>query len=121
MLNKKAVAFEFQNGSDDIAKYFDTKFNNSEKIPIVGKYADNENARIIDRYNLFNNNCVTTSVEGIQKGVKQDLNLYDIKGPMALKNILNILSKMKDSNIIKVNYEEIKKELRIPHGASGTW
>ena len=122
MLGKKAVAFEFQNGSDDdIAKYFDAKFNNSDEIPSVGKYSGNENARIIDKYNLFSNNCVTTSIEGVQKSVKTDLNLNDVKGPMALKNILNIFSKIQESNITKVNYEEIKKELNLPNGASGTW
>ena len=45
-----------------------SKFDNSDKIPTTGKYKGNDNARIIDEYNLINNNCATTSVQSILYG-----------------------------------------------------
>ena len=67
--NRKAVVYEFVSGSDaKVDKFFQDKFNNSDKIPTIGKYAGNENARVIDEYNLLTNNCTTISIEAIQAG-----------------------------------------------------
>ena len=66
---EKASVFEFTNACDDkVDKYFKDKFQNSEKIPNVGKYKNNPNARVIDTYNLFTNNCTTTSINAISAG-----------------------------------------------------
>ncbi|MDR0561004.1 MAG: hypothetical protein LBG92_12645 [Prevotellaceae bacterium] len=122
MLSNEAVAFGFVNGSDElVAKHFDDMFNGSDKIPTTGKYKDNENARVVDIYNLFTNNCVTTSVDGVQSGVKQDLKLDNLKGPMALKDVLNVQAGKENSGVTKVPYEEVKKELNLPNGAGGSW
>ena len=110
-----AITFEFTKGSDEaVAKHFDNIFNSSDKIPTKGKYADNENARVIDTYNIFNNNCVTTSIDGVQSGSQQDLKLGGLKGPMAVGDVLNVQSGKKESNVIKIPQEEIKKELNLP-------
>jgi hypothetical protein len=83
--------------------------------PTTGKYADNENARVIDTYNLLNNNCVTVSIDGVQSGSAQDLKLGDLKGPMAVRDVLNVQSGKKESNVIKITPEVIKKELKLPN------
>ena len=121
MLSNEAVAFEFINGSDKlVTNHFEEIFNNSDKIPTVGKYAGDERARLVDTYNLFTNNCVTTSVEGVQSGVKQDLKLDDLIKPSTLKNMLNVLAGEKNSGVVKIPYENIKKELKLT-GVTGTW
>ena len=59
---KNAAVFEFKNASDSkVDEFYMSKFDNSDKIPTTGKYKGNDNARIIDEYNLINNNCATTS------------------------------------------------------------
>lgn len=122
MLGNEATAFEFTKGSDElVAKHFDDIFNGSDKIPTIGKYASNENARVVDTYNLFTNNCVTTSVDGVQSGVKQNLKLDDLKGPMALKDVLNVQAEKENNGVTKVPYEKVKKELKLSNGAGGSW
>ena len=97
MLLNEAIGYEFSNGSDEIvSNHFDEKMENSHQSPRQGKYADKENAKVIDEYNLFTNNCVTTSVKGIQKGVKQDLELDNTRGPKALGDRLEVMSKEKN-------------------------
>jgi hypothetical protein len=114
--NKEAVAFEFTKGSDEaVMKHFDNKLNSSGKTPTTGEYAGKENAKVIDKYSLLNNNCVTTSVEGVQSGSKEDLKLGGLKGPMAVRDVLNVQSGKKESNVIKITPEEIKKELKLPN------
>ena len=66
---KKAAVFEFMDASDSkVDEFYMMRFNNSDKIPTKGKYKNNDNARIINEYNLMNNNCATTSVESILYG-----------------------------------------------------
>lgn len=66
---KNAAAFEFMDASDSkVDEFYMAKFNSSDKIPTVGKYKDNDNARVVDEYNLINNNCATTSVQSILYG-----------------------------------------------------
>ena len=114
--NKGAVAFEFTKGSDEaVSKHFDGKFDSSNKTPAKGDYVGKENAKVIDTYNVLTNNCVTTSVEGVQSGSKQDLKLGNLKGPMAVRDVLNVQSEQRESNVIKIPTEEIKKELKLPN------
>ena len=113
--NKGAVAFEFTKGSDEaVMKHFDDKLNSSDKSPTTGKYAGNENAKVVDTYNVLTNNCVTVSVEGVQSGSKENLKLGGLKGPMAVRDVLNVQSGKQESNVIKITPEEIKKELDLP-------
>jgi ribosomal protein L6P/L9E len=67
----------------------------------------------VDTYNVFTNNCITTSVEGVQSGSKQDLKLDGLKGPMAVRDVLNVQSGKKESNVIKIPSGEIKKKLKL--------
>ena len=94
MLANEAVGYEFTKGSDElVSKHFDKQLDNSNKIPQKGKYAGKENAKVIDEYNLFINNCATTSIKGIQEGVKKDLDLKDSKAPASLGDRLKVMSK----------------------------
>lgn len=106
------MVFEFKKGSDElVGKYFENLFENSEKIPTTGQYKGNENAKIVDKYNLFNNNCVTQSIKGLQSGV-ENLKLNGIKTPTTLKYVLELWAKItNDDSVTKLNYEEIKNEL----------
>jgi len=109
---KEAVAFEFTKSSDDaVAKYFDNKFNSSNNVPTTGKYAGNENARVVDNYNIFTNNCVTVSLEGLQNGVDKSIKVG--KGTVAAKEALNLEAGNKESGIIKVHFEDIIKDLKL--------
>lgn len=65
--------------------------------------------KVIDTYNVLTNNCVTTSVEGVQSGSKQDLKLGNLKGPMAVRDVLNVQSEQRESNDDKIPTEETKR------------
>ncbi len=121
MLENEAIGYEFSNGSDkSVSEHFNKQLSESDKIPQKGKYAGNKNAKVIDEYNLFTNNCVTTSVNGIQKGVAEKLNLEDSKGPDSLDDRLKVMSEDDKNNIRQISYEDIKKEFNL-HGAGTTW
>lgn len=121
MLNNEAVGYEFTNGSDElVSKYFDKQLDSSNKIPQKGKYAGKANARVIDKYNLFTNNCATTSIKGVQEGVKKDLDLKDAKAPTSLGDRLKVMSTKDKYNIKEITYKEIKKEFDL-HGVGTKW
>lgn len=51
------------------ATFFDNKFNSpNATMPTTGRHANDPNARVIDQYDLFNNNCTTISIEGVNAG-----------------------------------------------------
>ena len=105
MLANEAVGYEFTKGSDElVSKHFDKQLDNSNKIPQKGKYAGKENAKVIDEYNLFINNCATTSIKGIQEGVKKDLDLKDSKAPASLGDRLKVMSKEDEHSIRRITY-----------------
>ena len=121
MLANEAVGYEFTKGSDElVSKHFDKQLDNSNKILQKGKYAGKENAKVIDDYNLFINNCATTSIKGIQEGVKKDLDLKDSKAPASLGDRLKVMSKEDEHSIRRITYNEIKKEFNL-HGAGTKW
>lgn len=47
-------------------------------------------------------------MEGVQSGLKQDLKLGNLKGPMAVRDVLNVQSEQRESND-KNSTEEIKR------------
>ena len=106
-----ASVFEFKNASDElVGKYFDKKLNDSNKVPKIGKYANAENAKVVDEYNLLTNNCVTTSVDGIQVGMQEKTILDMLISPNDLKDFLNIMSLL-STNVRKIEHNEVRKEL----------
>ena len=114
MLANEAVGYEFTKGSDElVSKHFDKQLDNSNKIPQKGKYAGKENAKVIDEYNLFINNCATTSIKGIQEGVKKDLDLKDSKAPASLGDRLKVMSKEDEHSIRRITYTLIPQHYRL--------
>ncbi|MBK6485244.1 MAG: hypothetical protein IPG01_19450 [Chitinophagaceae bacterium] len=57
-------------GEQKVKDFFDTKFNSTDERPSdPNKYYYNDpDARVIDQYDLFKNNCTTISCEGAQEG-----------------------------------------------------
>ena len=51
------------NIDNEIANYFNVLFNNGTRPSAKNK--DNPNAKVIDTYHLLKNNCVTTTIRGI--------------------------------------------------------
>ena len=110
MIEKGAKAYEFKDGSDDaVMKYYDDLFYSSDKIPKVGKYAGDSDARVINTYNLFNNNCVTTSIDGIRAGSKESIDLKWLMCPDNLEFVLSNKVERANSNVITIEYEDLKK------------
>jgi len=51
------------------AAYFENLFNGpTATVPTEGKYAGNSDARVVDQYDLGNNNCATKTCEGVLAG-----------------------------------------------------
>jgi RHS repeat-associated protein len=137
MIYNEARAYEFSNADDDkVAEYFEEQFNASDKVPTTGSYKDDPNARVVDTYDLFENNCTTKSIEAIKVGsdgvvdVKDNVPTassvslyYDGKviTPIKLNKMLQSQSKSEGSGVREVTYEEVKKELNLSNGASGSW
>ena len=70
---------------------------------------NNPNARVINTYSLFNNNCVTTSLEGINSSSK--VIDTDIIAPRSLARFMRKYSK-ENSDVIKIdNPQEFIKDL----------
>jgi RHS repeat-associated protein len=70
-----AKVFEITDVNDNkVAKHFDKAFNASNKIPTEGSAAGNKDARVIDNYNLLNNNCSTTSCDAVNDAGSNALN-----------------------------------------------
>ncbi len=112
VLLKHAITYEFPNGSDELVmKYFDNLFYRSNRMPTEKKYKNDKDARIINKYFLLGNNCVTTSVNGVQSGVEEDLRLEDIISPWGLQNTLDKYASERDNSVVKIDLEIIIEEL----------
>lgn len=106
----------------DIAKFFDDKLNSSDKSPSKGKYKDSDNAKVVDEYNLLDNNCTTITIDGVEAGLKDGslnynkTNVYGVKSnvridsvdPAKLNQELHNATRDKESNIKNVT-DEYKK------------
>ncbi|MDP3462864.1 MAG: RHS repeat-associated core domain-containing protein [Bacteroidales bacterium] len=137
MINNEARAYEFSQADDNkVAEYFENQFNTNDKIPATGPYQDDPNARVVDTYNLFENNCTTKSTEAIKVGsdgavdIKDNVSTampfspyYDGKviTPHKLNKMLQSKSKSEGSGVREVKYEEVKKELNLQNGTGSSW
>ena len=113
IVNKKARVYEFTNGSDEIVNsHFSDMFNASEINPSKGKYHNSENARVIDIYDLFNNNCTTKSAEAIYKGTNGEIDL-ESTSPSNIDTKLFYQSRDSDSGIERINVGDIIDEYEL--------
>jgi len=137
MINNEARAYEFSHADDSkVAEYFEKQFNTSDKVPTTGPYKDDPNARVVDTYDLFENNCTTKSIEAIKVGSDGAVDIKDkvptaspvspyydgkVITPIKLNKMLQSQTNSEGSGVREVKYEEVKKELNLPNGASGSW
>ena len=110
VLLKEAKVYEITNANDDkVNAFFYELFNASEIHPSKGKYKNNENAKVIDTYDLWNNNCTTKSIEAINMGTEGDFDIESFS-PANIDTQLHYKSKNNNSNIIKVLINKIIEE-----------
>ena len=85
----------------DVAKYYDDKFNKGSSSKDETRPAfNNPAARVIDTYFLLGNNCVTTSLDGINaSSTKIETNII---APKTLAKFMNNYSKENDG-VIKIS------------------
>jgi RHS repeat-associated protein len=64
-----ANVYEFTKVDESVVEtFFENKFNSTKQKPTTGPFKNDERARVIDTYNLSDNNCTTKSLEAIVKG-----------------------------------------------------
>ena len=65
----EARVYEVLSGNDEkVDKHFKNLFDSSDKKPSTKSYRNAENARVVDEYDLLDNNCTTKSLEAISIG-----------------------------------------------------
>jgi len=63
-----ASVYELENVDEDkVEEKFEEEFNSSNQTPKTGRYANKPNARVIDTYNLLDNNCTTKSLKALEE------------------------------------------------------
>jgi len=109
--NYGAIVYEIRGGSDaKIDAHFNDMFNASDKKPSgTGRYSKAENARVIDTYDLFDNNCATKTVEAVKIGTDGKLDLK-FNGPHSADDKLYRESQKKDSQVKNIPYKDLYDE-----------
>ncbi len=60
--------FQFSTADEQkVDQFFQSKFDSSDQIPTEGSAANDPNARVIDEYDIVDNNCTTMSLEAIEQ------------------------------------------------------
>lgn len=136
--DNKAKAYEIKDASDKKSqKYFDALFKsgrvlNRNESEYYNKnqynYGTSSDARVIDKYDLFNNNCTTKSISGLKAGgtnedfLEERDNLLSPFGshvtrpvfdPIGADNYLIFKSKSKNSNVKDVT-SKMNEEFNTP-------
>jgi RHS repeat-associated protein len=121
-----AKAFEITDVKDaDVAKFFEDQLNSSTQSPTKGEYAGKENAKVIDEYKLFSNNCTTKACEAINQAGSKALDEPEYPNaatgtpkketyviPASLESHLSTESKQPSSKpVVKDVTENSKKEI----------
>jgi len=108
--DKGAKIYEITNGDDKkVSKYFDSAFNSSDKKPTEKSYKDSENARVIDQYDISNNNCTTKSVEAVKAGTDGNFKIESTT-PDGLETKLQYQSQDQNSNVKQIPYKTVIDE-----------
>ena len=106
----EARVYEVSSGSDEkVDKHFGNMFASSDKKPSKKSYSNAENARVIDKYDLLDNNCTTKSLEAISVGTDGEFDI-ESTSPSNLDTKLYYENKKDDSRIRKVTYDELYEE-----------
>ena len=106
----EARVYEVLSGNDEkVDKHFKNLFDSSDKKPSTKSYRKAENARVIDEYDLLDNNCTTKSLEAISIGTNGEFDIESIS-PSNLDTQLYYENKKDDSRIRKITYDELYEE-----------
>ncbi|MDE5760592.1 MAG: RHS repeat-associated core domain-containing protein [Bacteroides sp.] len=106
----EARVYEVSSGSDEkVDKHFGNMFASSDKKPSKKSYSNAENASVIDKYDLLDNNCTTKSLEAISVGTDGEFDI-ESTSPSNLDTKLYYENKKDDSRIRKVTYDELYEE-----------
>ena len=123
--------YTIEKGSDkDIASFFDEIWGSGTKTKsTTKKIKNNPDAKVVDEYNIFTNNCTTKSIEGVNYKQSNPLvpaeeitpmqdfggsyNYKDIViSPSTLKHLLDKVSRKHPKDIVKVkNPQEFINQL----------
>jgi hypothetical protein len=133
----KAKSYQITDASDSkVQEHFDKTMASGRKLTSEeaksydankNKYGTSENARVVDQYDLFNNNCTTKSIEGAKAGGTNadfvdtnevpaspdvpNVTLYNtVNTPVEAETYLNTQSKETNSNV-KEDSAQKKKEI----------
>lgn len=103
----------------NVIKHLDKQFNSSQELPDnpKSKYYKDENARLVDQYDLLENNCTTKSSEAVIQGGTNAFNIDENtiitpRTPTSMQNFLEVKSQESKPLVI-----EIEK----PSGGGGSW
>ena len=106
----EARVYEVSSGNDEkVDKHFGNMFDSSDKKPSKKSYSDAENARVVDEYDLLDNNCTTKSLEAINVGTNGEFDI-ESTSPSNLDTKLYYENKKDDSRVRKVTYNELHEE-----------
>ena len=106
----EARVYEVPSGNDEkVDKHFRNLFDSSDKKPSKKRYRNAENARVVDEYDLLDNNCTTKSLEAISVGTNGNFGI-ESTSPSNLDTQLHYENKKDGSRIRKVTYNELYEE-----------
>ena len=113
VLSKEARIYEVTNGSDEkVDMHFNNMYDTSNKKPSAGKYKNADNAKVVDTYDLWNNNCTTKSVEAVEAATDGKL-VLDSSSPSNVDTKLYYENKKQNSQIKKIDVNQINEEYKI--------
>lgn len=118
--NNNAEIFEFTKAVDsDVDTHYMNLFKNNSKVFQSKKITNDSRAKVVDEYNLFINNCTTTSIKAIKAGGGDISGFENNISPLGLSKSLTdkiIWDNIKsifgyDREIIRVSQQKILKGL----------
>ena len=108
----EANIYEITDGSDaKVDSHFKNMLETSDKSPSEGKYKGAENAKVVDTYNLRDNNCTTKAVEAAKVGTDGKLDLKSTT-PANADTKLHYESQNKNSNVEQIQLNKILDEYK---------
>ena len=113
VVDKKARTYEITDGSDEkVDAYFNEIFYSSDAKPSIGKYKNADNAKVVDTYDLWNNNCTTKSVEAVKVGTDGKLDLNS-SSPSNVDTRLYYENKKEDSQVERIDFQRLVEEYKL--------
>ena len=108
-----------KSGEQRVKAFFEAKLNSSNELPDRkgGKYEGNIDARVIDTYNLFDNNCTTISCQSVETSGTKMFNDLDYITPLKPDNALPVKVSVKRSFFVPSGLEQYLNYRSKSHGS----